>query len=158
MSINASKPLLFNPFQKSGDGGSSSVASVQTVSVSDAGSASLRPPTLGATGRRNSIPLLHSGTKFRHGLLQLMIQSIDPLHEGRVDEKATQLHAIASLKALLDAAKADASSTVSGNNQTKPVPPAHFPPSVQPADAPLTTVDIEERVNGDAPTVEVCGS
>jgi len=127
------------------------VASVQTVSGSDAGSASLRPPPLATGGRRNSIPLLHSGTKFRHGLLQLMIQSIDPLHEGRVDEKATQLHAIASLKALLDAAKADASTTVSGNNQAKPSP---FPSSVQPADGSLTTVDIEERVNGDAPTAE----
>ncbi|EEB12730.1 hypothetical protein Phum_PHUM202530 [Pediculus humanus corporis] len=27
----------------------------------------------------------HSGTKFRHGLLQLMIHTIDPLHDGRVD-------------------------------------------------------------------------
>ncbi|XP_059486292.1 sodium/potassium/calcium exchanger Nckx30C isoform X2 [Neocloeon triangulifer] len=50
-------------------------------------------------------PILHSGTKFRHGLLQLMIHTIDPLHDGKVDEKATQLHAIASLKVLLDATK-----------------------------------------------------
>ncbi|XP_071053821.1 sodium/potassium/calcium exchanger Nckx30C-like isoform X3 [Onthophagus taurus] len=51
----------------------------------------------------------HTGAKFRHGLLQLMIHTIDPLHdgqyEGKVDEKATQLHAIASLKVLLDATK-----------------------------------------------------
>ncbi|RZF41460.1 hypothetical protein LSTR_LSTR000174 [Laodelphax striatellus] len=45
------------------------------------------------------------GNKFRHGLLQLMIHTIDPLHDGKVDEKATQLHAIASLKVLLDATK-----------------------------------------------------
>ncbi|XP_015604518.1 sodium/potassium/calcium exchanger Nckx30C isoform X3 [Cephus cinctus] len=44
-----------------------------------------------------------SHAKFRHGLLQLMIHTIDPLHDGKVDEKATQLHAIASLKVLLDA-------------------------------------------------------
>ena len=65
------------------------------------------------------IPVLHSGSHFRHGLLQLMIHTIDPLHDGnlfklyikkknkynflifftgKVDEKATQLHAIASLK------------------------------------------------------------
>lgn len=56
-------------------------------------------------------PTSHSGTKFRHGLLQLMIHTIDPLHDappsvaGKVDEKATQLHAIASLKVLLDATK-----------------------------------------------------
>ncbi|XP_069193939.1 sodium/potassium/calcium exchanger Nckx30C isoform X4 [Procambarus clarkii] len=55
--------------------------------------------------RRPSAPVLHSGTKFRHGLLQLMIHTIDPLHDGKVDEKATQLHAIASLKVLLDATK-----------------------------------------------------
>ncbi|XP_068246149.1 sodium/potassium/calcium exchanger Nckx30C-like isoform X2 [Palaemon carinicauda] len=55
--------------------------------------------------RRASAPVLHSGTKFRHGLLQLMIHTIDPLHDGKVDEKATQLHAIASLKVLLDATK-----------------------------------------------------
>jgi len=35
----------------------------------------------------------------------LMIHTIDPLHDGKVDEKATQLHAIASLKVLLDATK-----------------------------------------------------
>ncbi|XP_039759670.1 sodium/potassium/calcium exchanger Nckx30C isoform X4 [Pararge aegeria] len=46
--------------------------------------------------------------KFRHGLLQLMIHTIDPMHDGelgKVDEKATQLHAIASLKVLLEATK-----------------------------------------------------
>ncbi|XP_076668646.1 solute carrier family 24 member Nckx30C isoform X5 [Andrena cerasifolii] len=46
-----------------------------------------------------------SHAKFRHGLLQLMIHTIDPLHDGKVDEKATQLHAIASLKVLLDATR-----------------------------------------------------
>jgi len=51
------------------------------------------------------IPVLHAGSHFRHGLLQLMIHTIDPLHDGKVDEKATQLHAIASLKVLLDATK-----------------------------------------------------
>ncbi|XP_046970257.1 sodium/potassium/calcium exchanger Nckx30C isoform X3 [Vanessa cardui] len=46
--------------------------------------------------------------KFRHGLLQLMIHTIDPMHDGelgKVDEKATQLHAIASLKVLLEATR-----------------------------------------------------
>ncbi|CAG7831569.1 unnamed protein product, partial [Allacma fusca] len=143
-----------NAPNKGSDGGSSSHASVQTVSGNESqrGSASLKPPANGPGARRNSIPLLHSGTKFRHGLLQLMIQSIDPLHDGRVDEKATQLHAIASLKALLDAAKTDANNTVAANNRSKPVAPPQVPPSVQPSDVPLTTVDVEEHANGDAPT------
>ncbi|XP_069678361.1 sodium/potassium/calcium exchanger Nckx30C isoform X2 [Periplaneta americana] len=59
----------------------------------------------GVTSRPAPGPANHSGTKFRHGLLQLMIHTIDPLHDGKVDEKATQLHAIASLKVLLDATK-----------------------------------------------------
>ncbi|XP_031785453.1 sodium/potassium/calcium exchanger Nckx30C isoform X3 [Nasonia vitripennis] len=49
-----------------------------------------------------------SHARFRHGLLQLMIHTIDPLHDGqsrKIDDKATQLHAIASLKVLLDATK-----------------------------------------------------
>ncbi|XP_044590524.1 sodium/potassium/calcium exchanger Nckx30C isoform X6 [Cotesia glomerata] len=54
-------------------------------------------------GARHSSRESHA--KFRHGLLQLMIHTIDPLHDGKVDEKATQLHAIASLKVLLDATK-----------------------------------------------------
>jgi len=69
-----------------------------------------------------SIPVLHAGSHFRHGLLQLMIHTIDPLHDGKVDEKATQLHAIASLKVLLDATKPQdgangtATCTGEGNN------------------------------------------
>ncbi|KAG0432913.1 hypothetical protein HPB47_020403 [Ixodes persulcatus] len=61
--------------------------------------------------RRMSAPILHSGSKFRHGLLQLLIHSIDPLHEhegeanAKLDEKAGQLHTIASLRVLLDATK-----------------------------------------------------
>merc|ERR1719414_1097839 len=68
------------------------------------------------------IPVLHAGSHFRHGLLQLMIHTIDPLHDGKVDEKATQLHAIASLKVLLDATKPQdgangtATSAGEGNN------------------------------------------
>ena len=29
------------------------------------------------------IPVLHAGSHFRHGLLQLMIHTIDPLHDGK---------------------------------------------------------------------------
>ena len=32
---------------------------------------------------QTSIPVLHSGSHFRHGLLQLMIHTIDPLHDGK---------------------------------------------------------------------------
>jgi hypothetical protein len=34
-------------------------------------------------GPSTSIPILHAGTHFRHGLLQLMIHTIDPLNEGK---------------------------------------------------------------------------
>ncbi|XP_018348045.1 PREDICTED: sodium/potassium/calcium exchanger Nckx30C isoform X1 [Trachymyrmex septentrionalis] len=73
----------------------------------------------GGTGSGQGCEQAHGGpsshsreshAKFRHGLLQLMIHTIDPLHDGqsragKVDEKATQLHAIASLKVLLDATR-----------------------------------------------------
>ncbi|XP_014468276.1 PREDICTED: sodium/potassium/calcium exchanger Nckx30C isoform X2 [Dinoponera quadriceps] len=59
----------------------------------------------GAHGGGTSSHTRESHAKFRHGLLQLMIHTIDPLHDGKVDEKATQLHAIASLKVLLDATR-----------------------------------------------------
>ncbi|KAF0307405.1 Sodium/potassium/calcium exchanger Nckx30C [Amphibalanus amphitrite] len=73
--------------------------------------------------RRPSTPIIHSGSKFRQGLLQLMIHSIDPMHNGKVDEKATQLHAIASLKVLLDTTKQDLKDgklQVSDIEQTRP--------------------------------------
>ncbi|KAG7201860.1 hypothetical protein KM043_004577 [Ampulex compressa] len=59
----------------------------------------------GVHGGSSSHTTRESHAKFRHGLLQLMIHTIDPLHDGKVDEKATQLHAIASLKVLLDATR-----------------------------------------------------
>ncbi|CRK94180.1 CLUMA_CG007696, isoform A [Clunio marinus] len=63
------------------------------------------PPGSSGSAPGNSTAQTATGQKFRHGLLQLMIHTIDPLHDGKVDEKATQLHAIASLKVLLDATK-----------------------------------------------------
>ncbi len=80
---------------------------------------------------------------------------------GRVDEKASQLHAIASLKALLDAAKTDATTTMD-NNRTKPIPPDGNPSSIQPADGGVIS-NMEGGENGEngvgvgeAPTVQVC--
>ncbi|XP_055849274.1 sodium/potassium/calcium exchanger Nckx30C isoform X4 [Episyrphus balteatus] len=73
----------------------------------------------GATGNSSS-GTTQTGAKFRHGLLQLMIHTIDPLHDGKVDEKATQLHAIASLKVLLDATKPQrGGATTSAANHVK---------------------------------------
>merc|ERR1712004_412979 len=58
----------------------------------------------------SGVPVLHSGSHFHHGLLQLMIHTIDPLSEGgsqsRVNEKAAQLHAIASIQSILGSAAA----------------------------------------------------
>ena len=50
-------------------------------------------------GRRPSAaaPVIHSGSKFRHGLLQLMIHTIDPLHDGNMDGKEDGGNAIHSL-------------------------------------------------------------
>ncbi|GFS90093.1 hypothetical protein NPIL_319501 [Nephila pilipes] len=59
------------------------------------------------TKRKMSTPMLHAGSKFRSGLLQLMIHTIDPMHDGKLDEKANQLHAMASLRVLLEAQKAN---------------------------------------------------
>ncbi|RWS27223.1 sodium/potassium/calcium exchanger Nckx30C-like protein, partial [Leptotrombidium deliense] len=43
---------------------------------------SIRPDSSKLRNRRHSMPILHGGSsKFRQGVLQLMIHSIDPLHE-----------------------------------------------------------------------------
>ncbi|XP_074650458.1 sodium/potassium/calcium exchanger 2-like [Tubulanus polymorphus] len=45
--------------------------------------------------RTTSMPVLHSGSgRFRQGVLQLMIHTIDPLAEGRLHDKAAQLQAV----------------------------------------------------------------
>ena len=36
--------------------------------------------------RKMSTPILHGGSKFRQGVLQLMIHSIDPLHEETINK------------------------------------------------------------------------
>ncbi|KAG8180448.1 hypothetical protein JTE90_022794 [Oedothorax gibbosus] len=59
--------------------------------------------------RKMSTPMLHAGSKFRSGLLQLMIHTIDPMHDGKLDEKETNLHAMASLRVLLEAQKTNGS-------------------------------------------------
>ena len=43
-----------------------------------------------------SIPVLHAGSHFRHGLLQLMIHTIDPLHDGKqFSKKETEFQSYA---------------------------------------------------------------
>ena len=37
---------------------------------------------------KSGIPVLHAGSHFRHGLLQLMIHTIDPLHDGKNKKKS----------------------------------------------------------------------
>ncbi|XP_035217661.1 sodium/potassium/calcium exchanger Nckx30C-like isoform X2 [Stegodyphus dumicola] len=64
--------------------------------------------------RKMSTPMLHAGSKFRSGLLQLMIHTIDPLHDGKLDDKANQLHAIASLRVLLEAQKTNGTVGMTG--------------------------------------------
>ncbi|XP_018566813.1 sodium/potassium/calcium exchanger Nckx30C [Anoplophora glabripennis] len=96
----------------------------------------------------------HTGAKFRHGLLQLMIHTIDPMHDGqyagKVDEKATQLHAIASLKVLLDATKPQngaatssaANHVAAATKQETMLAPTDMPNGVASA---LTDVNLDAR-------------
>ncbi|CAO1318007.1 unnamed protein product [Diamesa serratosioi] len=102
------------PAVSSGNAANSSETSMATQaggSVTSRAASESRsgPPGSSGSAPGNSTAHTATGQKFRHGLLQLMIHTIDPLHDesvpGKVDEKATQLHAIASLKVLLDATK-----------------------------------------------------
>lgn len=72
----------------------------------------------------SGVPVLHSGSHFHHGLLQLMIHTIDPLSEGgsqsRVNEKAAQLHAIASIQSILGSAAAGGMAPADGVNGNNP--------------------------------------
>ncbi|XP_071095150.1 sodium/potassium/calcium exchanger 2-like [Haliotis cracherodii] len=53
--------------------------------------------------RRCSLPILHAGSsRFRHGVLQLMIHTIDPLGPEKVQDKAVALHAMASLQLMIN--------------------------------------------------------
>ncbi|XP_063366653.1 sodium/potassium/calcium exchanger Nckx30C [Cydia amplana] len=80
----------------------------QTAAQTLHGNATTSSETSVGTNTAAAGPSKQPAAKFRHGLLQLMIHTIDPMHDGelgKVDEKATQLHAIASLKVLLEATK-----------------------------------------------------
>ncbi|XP_034475292.1 sodium/potassium/calcium exchanger Nckx30C [Drosophila innubila] len=96
--------------------------SVTSRAASETRSGPAGTSNAGATGNSSggTAGSTQTGAKFRHGLLQLMIHTIDPLHDGKVDEKATQLHAIASLKVLLDATKPQrGGATTSAANHVK---------------------------------------
>ncbi|OWF47736.1 sodium/potassium/calcium exchanger 2-like isoform X2 [Mizuhopecten yessoensis] len=52
--------------------------------------------------RSMSLSILHSGgNRYRHGILDLMIHTIDPLQNAKVHENAMNLHAIATLKVVI---------------------------------------------------------
>ena len=46
----------------------------------------------GGPRSHTSIPVLHAGSHFRHGLLQLMIHTIDPLHDGKFENICFYFH------------------------------------------------------------------
>ena len=46
----------------------------------------------GGPRSHTSIPVLHAGSHFRHGLLQLMIHTIDPLHDGKFENICSNFH------------------------------------------------------------------
>ncbi|XP_013403406.1 sodium/potassium/calcium exchanger Nckx30C isoform X2 [Lingula anatina] len=89
------------------------------------------------TERSTSLPILHGGTgRFRHGVVQLMIQTIDPLGTGHIHERAVNLHAIASLKVVIDG-----DSNMSPNPQSK-----NGIPSI--SNGRITINDMETGFNG----------
>ncbi|CAH1795775.1 unnamed protein product [Owenia fusiformis] len=63
-----------------------------------------QPIPSGRPQRSCSVPILRVGSsKYRQGVLQLMIHTIDPLHDGRnMEEKALQLHALATVKVVMN--------------------------------------------------------
>ncbi|KAI9563916.1 hypothetical protein GHT06_011384 [Daphnia sinensis] len=98
-------PFFFCCCPKANNRGPPSQASVSSGGGGSSGTAGNVPGgTANDRGRAASAGI--RGSKFRHGLLTLMIHSIDPMHDGgHVDDKANKLHAIASLRVLLDATK-----------------------------------------------------
>ncbi|XP_071451570.1 sodium/potassium/calcium exchanger Nckx30C-like [Hetaerina americana] len=133
--------------QTSVGGGSGTGGSVVTAAGAGAGAGGHAPArpvassscssssaAVGNAGGAGSSSSAHHSGKFRHGLLQLMIHTIDPLHDGKVDEKATQLHAIASLKVLLDATKPPANGAATTTSSTVAVAgaPNHMQSAVPP--------------------------
>ncbi|XP_060062564.1 sodium/potassium/calcium exchanger 2-like [Ylistrum balloti] len=68
------------------------------------------------TPRSMSLSILHSGgNRYRHGILDLMIHTIDPLQNAKVHENAMNLHAIATLKVVIG------TTTPTQNEETSPV-------------------------------------
>ncbi|CAI9733922.1 sodium/potassium/calcium exchanger 1-like, partial [Octopus vulgaris] len=73
----------------------------------------VKQPEIKKPVRSCSLPILHSGSgRFRHGFLQLMIHTIDPLGEAKVQDKAVKMHAVATLNVVLDG-----DSTAEGNTE-----------------------------------------
>ena len=52
----------------------------------------------GGPRSHTSIPVLHAGSHFRHGLLQLMIHTIDPLHDGKFENICAAILIVAELE------------------------------------------------------------
>lgn len=70
--------------------------------------------------RRSSIPILHGGgSKFRQGVLQLMISSVDPLNDGTVDPEKFRA-AMMKGGANGDANRSNSNGGVPGSNGTVP--------------------------------------
>lgn len=55
------------------------------------------PPGSSGSAPGNSTAQTATGAKFRHGLLQLMIHTIDPLHDGKVHRTLSAISLIIQL-------------------------------------------------------------
>lgn len=69
--------------------------------------------------RRSSMPVLHGGgTKFRQGVLQLMISSVDPLNDGTVDPEKFRSAMLKSMNG--DVNRNNSNGGLPGSNGTVP--------------------------------------
>lgn len=69
--------------------------------------------------RRSSIPILHGGgSKFRQGVLQLMISSVDPLNDGTMDPEKFRAAMMKNMNG--DANRNNSNGGVPGSNGTVP--------------------------------------
>uniref|UniRef100_A0A914XJ71 Sodium/calcium exchanger membrane region domain-containing protein n=2 Tax=Plectus sambesii TaxID=2011161 RepID=A0A914XJ71_9BILA len=79
-----------------------------------------------STGRRQSIPILHSGARFRNGIVQLMVHTLDPLSEIQINNQLVQLQGTATVKFVLDRSALPSeffSATAAAERGTAPKPP-----------------------------------
>lgn len=87
-----------SPHQQSINQGNAANSSETSMATQAGGSVTSRAASetrsgghAGSSGAGNTGGNTQTGAKFRHGLLQLMIHTIDPLHDGELETHTTTL-------------------------------------------------------------------